>query len=105
MNLFDDSYLQVLMITAFIVTIVISAVTVVFEKYFELENRRKVLTFVVSVIFSVLMADLRILEALEWQKFLTNLILTVAFAILFYSYLGAKYITILFCKIKKMLPG
>lgn len=109
MNLFENEYIKSLMLAAFFVTIIASAFTTVWEEYFSDQKagnkRRKLLTAFVALVVSVLVSDFDIVFQMEWQYFLTNLILTISFAVLFYSYLGAKYITSLFMWVKKLLPG
>jgi ABC-type transport system involved in cytochrome c biogenesis permease subunit len=109
MNLFESEYIKSLMLAAFFVTLIVSAITTIAEDYYS-DNisgnkRRKVLTGIIGLLISILVADFDIVFKLEWQKVLTNLLITISFSVLFYSYLGGKYITALFMWVKKLLPG
>lgn len=105
MNLFESDYIKSLMLAAFYVTLIVSAITTVWEVYFKADHRRKLLVVAASLLISVLLADFSQEFIIEWQETVTDLLITLSFSILFYSYLGAKYISALFLKVKKLLPG
>lgn len=102
MNIFETEYLQMALLAAFITTIFVSAITVTFEKFFTSEIKSKILVLLASVIITALTVDI---DLSDWQKLLTKIIITISFAVLFYNYLGGKFIKMLFLKVKKMLPG
>lgn len=102
MNLFESEYLTVALLAGFIVTLFVSAITVTFEKYFTVEYRAKVFVLIASAIAAAVTINF---DLSNWQLFVTKVIVTISFSVLFYHYLGGKFIRMLFVKIKKMLPG
>lgn len=102
MNLFESEYLQIALLVALITTLIVAAITASFEKFFEKEYRVKLLVLFSSIAAALITVDF---DLTDWQKFVTKIVVTIAFAVLFYHYLGMKFIKLLFVKIKKMLPG
>lgn len=102
MNLFESEYLAVALLTGFIVTLFVSAITITFDKFFTSESRAKVLVLIVSLLAAALTIEF---DLTDWQKFATRVVITISFSVLFFHYLGGRSIRMLFAKIKTMLPG
>ena len=102
MNLFESSYLTTALFAGFIVSLVVNAFTVTFDKFFSTENRVKLFVFFAAIVAAIITIDF---DFDDWQKFATKVLIQVSFAVLFYHYLGGKFIRGLFEKVKKMLPG
>lgn len=102
MNLFETEYLAIALLTGFIVTLFVSAITITFEKFFKTESRVKVLVLIASLLAAAITIEF---DFSNLQKFLTKIIVTISFSVLFFHYLGGRSIRMLFSKIKKMLPG
>lgn len=102
MNLFESNYLAISLLAGFIVTLVVNAFTVTFDKFFAIESRVKLFVFVAAIAAVIITIDFNIQD---WQKLTTQILIQMSFAVLFYHYLGGKFIRGLFLKVKKMLPG
>ena len=106
MNLFESESLQQLLIAAFITTFIVVALSVTFDKFFdelpEHTYRVKLLVFSISILVTLITIEF---DIVNWQKFATRILITIAFAVLFYHYVGGKFIKLVFVKVKKMLPG
>lgn len=104
MNLFESDSLQQLLFSAFITTFLVIAIAVTFDKYFnETERiRTKLLVFVTAMLITLITVEF---DFSNWQKLATRIFITMAFAVLFYHYIGGRFVKMLFVKIKAMLPG
>ena len=102
MNLFETEYLQIALLAALITTVFVSAIAVTFEKYFKEDYKIKLVVLFASIVVTVITIEF---DFSNWQRLVTKIIIMISFTVLFYHYLGGKFIRMLFVKIKKMLPG
>lgn len=107
MNLKEFIDVKNLLIAAIIVTFVSSAVIVIWDSYFCPEDakkgtiRKKSTVSIIAVIVTLLNSTFVTETVADIQKLLTTFLLTWSFAVLFYSYLGGKFITWVFSRIKE----
>jgi hypothetical protein len=90
---------QALLISAVITTFVVSAINTIQAKV-----STNILVFIVATIVTLLNTTfIRGAGFAEWQRTLSELLFTMAFAVLFYNYAGKWFIDRLFTWLKKML--
>jgi len=90
---------QSLLIASVITTVLVSAINTVNTKIHS-----NVLVFVVAVIITILNTTFVSGAGFaDWQKIISSVLFTMAFAVLFYNYLGKWFIDKLFDWLKKIL--
>ena len=104
MGIFELLDWQSLAITALIVTFVSSA-AIWFTPTGQLKSEfsRKTLVLIVSIIVTVLNVSFNTGDFANWQATISSLLLTWAFAVLFYTYLGKFVVNYFFQKLKDKL--
>ena len=91
-----------LLVVSAVVTIVVSAVKISFEDFFNKEHRIKALSFLIAILVTFLNVSLlTVKSAMLWQEIALQFLLIWAFATLFNSLLGNWFIDNLFKKIKE----
>jgi len=90
-----------LIVTATIVTFVVSAFTSLMSRSFDADVKRKALVAVVSAVVTFLTIQVETLVVSK--NYIVSLLLTWSFAVLFYTYLGKWTVQKLFKKIKEKL--
>jgi hypothetical protein len=105
MDIFTSSQLQSLMVVAVITTIVVSAINVIQTKSDGTNTiAGKWLTAIVAILVTLLQTTFsRGMSFEQWQQVLTNILLTTALAILFWTFLGQFTVDHFFGWLKKKI--
>ena len=101
-ELFKNLDYMKLSLIALVVTLVVSAVTGLFNVFFEEANRKKWLVAGVALIITVA-NNVWIKGETTWQHYLLEFVISWSFAVLFYSYLGLWVVKEFFTKLKDKL--
>jgi len=101
-KIFELMNITNLIVSAVIVTFIVSAVTSVFDEFFKPKTHKKLLVVIVAIVVTVLnntfvKGDTRL------SDYLLTLLLTWSFSVLFYSYAGLWVINKFFEKLKERL--
>jgi len=99
MDLFTSEQLQALLIVAVITTFVVSAINT-----YQTAIGGKWLTAIIALVITLLRTTFTAsMSFADWQGTLTNILLTTAFAILFWTYLGQYTVDKIFSWLKKKI--
>lgn len=105
MDLFTSEQLQSLMVVAVITTFVVSAINVIQTRADGTNTiAGKWLTAIVAILITLLQTTfIKGMSLGQWQQIITNILLTTAFAILFWTFLGQFTVDRLFGWLKKKI--
>lgn len=105
MDLFTSTQLQSLMVVAVITTFIVSAINIIQTKA-DGTNAipGKWLTAIIAVVVTLLQTTfVKGASFAEWQEIITSILLTTAFAILFWTFLGQFTVDRFFGWIKRKI--